>query len=253
MKHFIPSEHSLIAAVTQAIRASRRLVVLTGAGISAESGVPTFRDAQTGLWAKYRPEDLATPQAFLREPRLVWAWYAWRRDLVARARPNAGHIALVALENACASFTLLTQNVDGLHQLAGSHRVLELHGNLFANIRFDDRTTIRSAEMSADVPPRCLLTGQPVRPGVVWFGEALDASTLDNALEAARRCDVFLSIGTSSVVEPAASLPILARQGGAVLIEINPTSTPLTPVCEYSLRGTAAELLPALIAELDAP
>ncbi|MBL8515327.1 MAG: NAD-dependent deacylase [Betaproteobacteria bacterium] len=236
-----------LAGAARALGAARRVAVLTGAGISAESGVPTFRDAQTGLWARYRPEDLATPQAFAREPQLVWEWYTWRRELVARAQPNAGHRALVELAACVQHMTLISQNVDHLHELAGSRDVLKLHGSLFANIREDDRLPVADSDRTDDVPPRCRVTGQRVRPGVVWFGESLPADVLHAALEAAREADVFLSIGTSSAVEPAASLPFMASQRGATVIEINPDTTPLTGRCEYSLRGPAAEVLPVLV------
>lgn len=236
-----------LADAARVIFAARHVVVLTGAGISAESGVPTFRDAQTGLWANFRPEELATPEAFSRQPRLVWEWYAWRRELVAQAQPNAGHTALVTLADRTAQFTLITQNVDHLHELAGSKDVLKLHGSLFANIREGDHQPIAEDAMTDDVPPRCPLTGQRIRPGVVWFGESLPAEILHEAVDAARTCDVFLSIGTSTVVEPAASLPFMAQERGATVIEINPDETPLSAHCEYSLRGPAAQVLPALV------
>jgi NAD-dependent deacetylase len=246
MTHRSPSPELQEAAA--AIANAKSIAVLTGAGISAESGVPTFRDAQTGLWARFRPEELATARAFRRDPKLVWEWYAWRRTLVAQAAPNAGHLALVAMEAAASQFTLITQNVDGLHRRAGSQNVLEIHGNIFTNLRFEDHSVIGDDEMTDDVPPRCKRTGQWVRPGVVWFEEMLPASTLTAALAAAGSCDVMLSIGTSSVVEPAASIPSLAAQEGAVLIEINPDDTPLTPLCTYALKGKAAEILPLLVA-----
>lgn len=238
------------AALTQAaavLRGARHVAILTGAGISAESGVPTFRDAQTGLWARFRPEELATPQAFAREPRLVWEWYAWRRDLVAEALPNAGHHALVKLAARVPHCTLITQNVDHLHELAGSPNILKLHGSLFANIREEDHAPVSEADMTADTPPRCKKTGQRVRPGVVWFGESLPQDVLADAMRAAKTCDVFLSIGTSTVVEPAASLPFMALENGATVIEVNPDATPLTRYCSISLRGPSAEVLPALI------
>ncbi len=232
----------------EALRRARHVALLTGAGISAESGVPTFRDAQTGLWARYRPEELATPEAFARDPKLVWQWYAWRRELVAKAQPNAGHHALVTLAAKLAQFTLIPQNVDHLHEEAGSKNILKLHGSLFANIREEDHEPVASEDMSDDVPPHCVRTGQRIRPGVVWFGESLPQDVLAAAMQAARRCDVFLSIGTSTVVEPAASLPFMALQSGATVIEINPDATPLSAHCQHVLRGKAAEVLPALVA-----
>jgi NAD-dependent deacetylase len=237
----------VLAEAARILSHARRAAVLTGAGISAESGVPTFRDAQTGLWARFRPEELATPEAFACEPRLVWEWYLWRRDLVGKAVPNPGHYALVELARRVPAFTLITQNVDHLHELAGSTGILKLHGSLFVNVREGDHGPVADIDMTEEVPPRCRQTGQRVRPGVVWFGEALPADVLHAAMQAAKACDVFLSIGTSTVVEPAASLPFIALQNGATIIEINPDDTPLTPHCEYSLRGSAGEILPALM------
>ncbi len=225
------------------------VAVLTGAGISAESGIPTFRDALTGLWARFRPEELATPEAFEANPKLVWDWYAWRREAVANAVPNAGHWALAAIERQCrdhqVDFTLVTQNVDGLHRAAGSQRVVELHGNIRRVKCFDHGHAVDRWEASEQVPtcPRC---GSLLRPDVVWFGESLPSDALAAALAAARTCDFFLCVGTSTVVEPAASLPFLALQCGARVIELNPVPTPLTPHATVSLRGTAAQLLPAL-------
>ena len=233
-----------------AIHDAQRVAVLTGAGISAESGIATFRDASTGLWAKYRPEDLATPEAFLRDPDKVWQWYAWRRERVRSAVPNAGHLALAELESRiCAAggkFLLATQNVDGLHQAAGSRRIVELHGNIRRTKCFDHGHPAEawSGEHS---PPRCAICGSALRPDVVWFGEPLPAEALEQAVDAATQCEVFLSVGTSTLVEPAASLPFLARDGGATLIEVNPMTTPLTPHANFALAGRAGEILPGLV------
>ena len=230
------------------------IAVLTGAGISAESGIPTFRDALTGLWENFRPEELATPEAFEANPKLVWDWYAWRRDAVANAAPNAGHRALASLEQQCreheVDFTLVTQNVDGLHREAGSHRVIELHGNIRRVKCFDQHHPVASWPESEQVPtcPRC---GSLLRPDVVWFGEALPPDALAAAFAATRTCDVFLCVGTSTVVEPAASLPFMALQAGARVIEVNPQPTPLSPSASVSLRGTAAHLLPLIIGTAD--
>jgi NAD-dependent deacetylase len=228
------------------LRSAKRVLALTGAGISAESGVPTFRDAQTGLWAKYRAEELATPEAFEKNPRLVWEWYSWRRELVGKAEPNAGHHALVTLEQRYDDFTLVTQNVDGLHERAGSRNVVELHGNIARTLCFAERTLVATYTDDGSVPPRCPRCGAPLRPGVVWFGEALPAEALASAHQVAQSCDVALSIGTSSLVEPAASLPLLAKARGAYLIEINPTATPLTPHANLVLAGPAGQILPEL-------
>ena len=228
------------------LRSAQRIAVLTGSGISAESGVPTFRDAQTGLWEKFRPEELATPEAFERNPKLVWEWYVWRRELVAKAQPNAAHLALADLGRAKGGFTLITQNVDGLHQRAGSEEVIEFHGNITRNKCFQEGVIVHGGEDESTVPPGCPSCGGPLRPDVVWFGEAIPRAVLTRAFEAAERCDLFLSIGTSSLVQPAAGLAEAALRGGARLLEINLDTTPLTSLADHSLRGPAGEILPAL-------
>jgi NAD-dependent deacetylase len=235
----------LPASLVGALRWARHVAVLTGAGISAESGVPTFREAQTGLWARFDPAELATPEAFRRDPRLVWEWYAWRRELVGKARPNPGHLALVDLERRVPTFTLITQNVDGLHQRAGSRNVVELHGNL-ARTRCAVEGTPAESEGSS-LPPLCPRCGGLLRPDVVWFGEALPEAALTAAWRAAEECDLFLSVGTSSLVEPAASLPYAALRRGAPLAEVNPTRTPLSAAATWHLAGPSGELLPALV------
>ncbi len=232
------------------LRTARRVTVLTGAGISAESGVPTFRDAQTGLWAKYNPQELATPEAFQRDPRLVWEWYAWRRELTARAAPNPGHLALVEMERRVPAFTLITQNVDGLHQRAGSRNVIELHGNLARVKCSRENVVVESWADTGELPPRCpryAQCGGLLRPDVVWFGESLPAHALQAALEASGACELFFSIGTSSLVEPAASLPYEALRGGALVVEVNPDITPLTADATFVLIGPAGRVLPALL------
>jgi NAD-dependent deacetylase len=234
--------------LVQALRSAGKVAVLTGAGVSAESGVPTFREAQIGLWAQYNPEELATPQAFQRDPRLVWEWYAWRRTLVAAASPNPGHIALAEMERRVPEFTLITQNVDGLHHLAGSRAVIELHGNIQRVKCLDECTPIEAWQETDDPPPRCPHCNAYLRPDVVWFGESLPQSALEAAWQAAQTSQIFLSVGTSSVVEPAASLPYLARRQGAVIVEVNPAPTPLTSQANFSLRGLAGVVLPALVA-----
>ena len=236
----------------EAISRARSIAILTGAGISAESGIPTFRDALSGLWERFKPEELATPEAFLANPKLVWEWYAGRRKRVAEALPNPGHVALAEIERKCiardANFTLITQNVDGLHQAAGSRNVLELHGNIRRVKCFDHHHAIESWSETGELPPRCPHCNSQLRPDVVWFGEALADDVLEAAMRAARNCEVFISIGTSAVVEPAASLPLVARQAGAVLIEVNRESTPLTAAAQISLPGAAGEILPQLLA-----
>lgn len=227
--------------------ATQRVVVLTGAGVSAESGVPTFRDAQTGLWAKYSPEELATPSAFKRNPRLVWDWYEWRRNLVKQAQPNAAHIALAKMEGFFPEFHLITQNVDGLHQQAGSRNVVELHGNIMRTKCYREKRIVTEWDDTGDVPPKCPKCGGPLRPDVVWFEEAMPELETMHAMQASRNCDLFLSIGTSTVVYPAASLPTKALQNGATVVEINPEETPFSKDASFVLRGPAGIILPKFV------
>lgn len=230
-----------------ALRTARHIAVLTGAGVSAESGVPTFRDAQTGLWSKYDPEDLATPAAFQRNPALVWEWYAWRRHLTAAAQPNAAHRALAVMQDLTPLLTLVTQNVDGLHQRAGSLDVIELHGNLHRIVCARQRHLATTWQETGGAPPTCPQCQALLRPDVVWFGEPLPSKSLEAAAEAARTCDVFLSIGTSALVQPAASLPVAALEHGAIVVEINPAPTPLSDHATFVLQGKAGEIMPALV------
>ena len=243
---------SLSEGIISQLAGARSLVVFTGAGMSAESGVPTFRDAQTGLWAQYEPADLATPEAFARDPALVWQWYAWRRELVAGVEPNAGHQALATWQTRVKAFTVVTQNVDGLHQRAGSDRVLELHGNLHRIICSSEGMEVRDPlpPVAEGGPPRCPQCAAPLRPDVVWFGEALPERAWEGAMQAAARAEVLLSVGTSGLVHPAAGIPLLALQNGAVVVEINPEPTPLSHQVTASVRGTAAQVLPALVERL---
>lgn len=236
--------------LVELLRNAGSVAVLTGAGISAESGVPTFREAQNGLWSRYDPEELATPQAFRQNPKLVWEWYTWRRELVAHAAPNTGHLALVEMERRFPEFTLITQNVDGLHQRAGSQQVIELHGNIMRSKCFDENRVVESYSETGEIPPRCPRCGGLLRPDVVWFGERLPESALEMAWNAASTCQVFFSIGTSGIVEPAASLPYFAIDAGAAVVEVNPNPTPLTRQAAYVLAGAAGVVLPALLAAL---
>ena len=223
-----------------------RVAVLTGAGISAESGVPTFR-GDGGLWKDYKAEDLATPEAFVKDPRLVWEWYNWRRELIAKVLPNAAHKALVQLEIRHREYTLITQNVDGLHDRAGSGRMLKLHGDIWRM-----RCTVCGANWPdrraplPKIPPHCACGGL-ARPGVVWFGEPLPDGMMKEAEHAAGAAEVFLVIGTSAVVYPAAGLVPYAKHGGARVIEINTDDTPFTSLVDCALRGPAGVLLPQLV------
>jgi NAD-dependent deacetylase len=230
-----------------ALRCARGIAVLTGAGTSAESGVPTFRDAQTGLWANFKPEELATPEAFRRNPKLVWEWYALRRARVLEVAPNPGHHALVELERRVPEFLLATQNVDGLHQRAGSRRLVELHGNITRTKCFDEDVVVDEWVETGEVPPRCPRCGGWLRPDVVWFNEALPVAAFEAALAASQRCDVFFSIGTSALVHPAASLPMEALEAGATVVEVNPQETPLTRRVAHFLQGPSGLVLPALM------
>jgi NAD-dependent deacetylase len=220
------------------------LVALTGAGISAESGVPTFR-GEAGLWRDYSPQQLATPEAFRRDPALVWEWYAWRRELIAACKPNPAHRTLAEMERAMANVTLITQNVDGLHQAAGSERVLELHGNIWRMRCTDCGGRMEDHRVPLpELPPRCSTCGGLLRPDVVWFGESLPREVLGEAWRAAGHCRTILVVGTSAVVEPAASLPLVARRHGAHLVEINPEVTRLSQHAHRVLREPAGEALP---------
>ena len=237
----------MLQEVAQLIKKSKRGVVLTGAGISAESGVPTFR-GQDGLWKQYRPEELATLNAFLADPGLVWEWYNWRRELINKVKPNPGHYALCEFQNWFEDFTLITQNVDGLHRQAGLEDILELHGNIHRNIcvgchRPDDEVTeIDPANIAV-----CKHCGEKLRPGVVWFGEMLPQGVIQESFKKSETADIFFSVGTSAIVHPAASLPVAAKQNGATLVEINPDRTPLTDLADYYFAAKSGELLPQLV------
>lgn len=233
--------------VREWLNQARSVAVLTGAGVSAESGVPTFR-GDNGLWKQYRPEELATPGAFARDPKLVWEWYDWRRSRIAQTKPNPGHYALAEIERRIPRFTLITQNVDGLHELAGSRNVLRLHGSIWilrcTSCKFEqeDRRVLLP-----EIPPRCNCGGL-LRPGVVWFGEALPPKIWRDAETAARNAELFLVIGTSAVVYPAAGLAQIAKSSGARVVEINIAETELSQGIDEFLQGPSGELLPRLIA-----
>ena len=241
------------------VREATRIAVLTGAGVSAESGVPTFRDAQTGLWANFRPEELATPEAFRAHPQRVWDWYAERRARLADVLPNAGHVALAEFQARHPDrLTLITQNVDGLHQKAGSTGVLALHCNLFEDRWLDPclNSALYGGRLGCDPtsavagsPPRCADCGNLLRPGVVWFGEMLPMDALDAAERAAAACELMLVVGTSGAVYPAAGLAHRARRAGARVVVLNPEPTELDDVAHLCLRGTSARWLPALLGD----
>ena len=231
------------------LKRSNRIMVSTGAGISTESGVPAFRGAG-GLWNEFKPEELATPEGFARDPKKVWKWYDWRRQIISQVQPNAGHYALAALEQMVPHFFLFTQNIDGLHQQAGSKRVYELHGNLW-NVRCtrEERAFALLENPLKQLPPLCDC-GALLRPDVVWFGESLPAEILQLAWQVARSCDLFFVIGTSATVEPAASLAWIAKDSGAMIIEINPDMTPITDIADESFSEKSGVLLPRLIEAL---
>ncbi len=232
------------------LREAHHAAALTGAGVSAESGIPTFRGLG-GLWRGRDPMSLATPEAFVRDPAVVWEFYNWRRDLVARAQPNPAHLALVRLAEIVPRFSLITQNVDRLHRRAGSLGVTELHGNL-TDVRCTGcgRTDDRAGDTLSALPA-CEACGGLLRPAVVWFGEALPADAWDLAERAVRDADVLLVVGTSAVVHPAAGLATLAHRLGHRVIEINPDPTPITAEVDLSLQGPAGSILPEIVAALE--
>lgn len=230
------------------IKNAKSIVALTGAGISAESGVPTFR-GENGLWKNHKPEELANAQAFLRNPKLVWEWYHYRRDIIKKVNPNPGHYALVKLEEYSPEFTLITQNVDNLHKLAGSRNIKELHGNIMRNRCVDCNRRYEINEIPDSDIPRCSCGGM-IRPDVVLFGDLLPADALNESIYAARNCDLFMSIGTSALVQPAASLPIEAKNYGAYVVEINFEKTVISSLVDVSIPGKSGEILPELIKAL---
>lgn len=223
------------------------MAVLTGAGVSAESGVPTFRQAQTGLWAQYDPESLATPEAFQADPKLVWNWYAWRRELAGKVSPNPGHYALAQIEARVEQFDLFSQNVDDLHDQAGSQNITRFHGNIFGIKCFDQHHMIEDWQDLPGTPPECPQCGSYLRPDVVWFGETLPPNAIDHAVDTVRKADIVFSIGTSSLVMPAAAVPVEAINASIPVIEINPNPTPISDYVAMALRGKSGEILPALV------
>ena len=233
-----------IEQVREHLSSAQRVTVLTGAGISADSGVPTFRGPD-GLWRNFRAEDLAAPEAFARDPVLVWEWYNWRRELVATKKPNPAHAALAEMEHRYPQFRLLTQNVDGLHPLAGSRNLIELHGNIWKVRCTSCGAVTEDRRVPIPIPPACLSCGKMLRPHIVWFGEALNPQDMDLAIEALENCEVMLVIGTSGIVQPAASFASTARAAGAFVVEINPDAS--SAAAHIALRGRAAEIVPQLV------
>lgn len=235
-----------ILEVKAKLAAARSVAVLTGAGISADSGVPTFRGAD-GLWRNFRAEDLATPEAFERDPRLVWEWYNWRRELIATKKPNPAHEAVAEMERRFPGFWLITQNVDGLHRIAGSTRLSEIHGNIW-KVRCTACGLVEdNRQVPVPIPPACSACGNLVRPHIVWFGESLAAEDIEKSREALESCEVLLIIGTSGIVYPAASFAPIAKSAGAFVVEINLDATPNSGVVDVSLQGRAKDIVPLLL------
>ena len=229
------------------IAEAKNVAVLTGAGVSAESGVPTFR-GDDGLWRNYRAEELATPEAFENDPQLVWEWYDWRRTLIAPLKPNPGHYALAQFEKLFDNFSLVTQNVDGLHRLAGSYDPIEMHGNIWRVRCLQEGTVSENRETPLhEIPPRCPDCEALLRPHIVWFGESLEPQIIRRAFDSAENAELFFVIGTSAVVQPAAGLAGMAKRNGAIVIEINIESTPITDEVDASLNGPSGEILPILV------
>lgn len=250
-------------ALLERMRAARRVVALTGAGVSAESGLATFRDPQTGYWSRFNPQELASREGFASDPRRAWAWYMARRRKALEASPNPGHYALARLQDIYPDVVVITQNIDGLHARAGSRDVIELHGSLARFRCFDEDVSVDYTEPADGPPivdddpatwpdvPRCSGCGGMLRPDVVWFGEALPVAAWTRAEECATNSDLCLVVGTSAIVYPAAVLPMAARQSGAIVIEVNPEPTALTCTAALSLRGPAGEMLPWLVAQIE--
>jgi NAD-dependent deacetylase len=236
-------------ALVEALRAAKRVLFFTGAGVSAESGLPTFRDAQTGLWANYKPQDLATPEAFARDPEMVWRWYQWRRRVHADVAPNPAHHAIAAFEARLPESVLVTQNVDRLHELAGSAVPVHLHGSVFRNKCASCGGAMPEVPHDLETPPRCEVCGGLCRPDVVWFGEGLPQAEWKAAVDAAMAAEVVISVGTSATVHPAARIPMMAREAGALVVQVNPEPTPLDKIA-LNLRGAAGVVLPELLSRL---
>lgn len=239
----------MIKEIARLLKNSGNTIILTGAGMSAESGIPTFRSGE-GLWKKYNPMELATYEAFMRDPKRVWEWYKWRMNLILKAKPHKGYYILADWERRRLVKAIITQNVDGLHFKAGSKSVIELHGNIFRVkcISCDYKERLR--ETPLEIPPKCPSCGSYLRPDVVWFGEPLEADVVSNAYNLTINSDLFFVIGTSGVVYPAAELPYIAKQHNAIIIEINVEETPISRYADYTLHMKASEALSAINREL---
>ncbi|WP_198017691.1 NAD-dependent deacylase [Syntrophorhabdus aromaticivorans] len=232
--------------VTDRLASTKFLLVITGAGISAESGIPTFRGNE-GLWKNYRAEDLATPHAFARDPETVWEWYDWRRGIIGRAEPNAGHLAIKELEELFDNFLLITQNVDGLHGRTGIRNMVEIHGNLWrVRCTREGKTSMLMDVPLKSVPPKCEC-GAVLRPDVVWFGESIPSLALEKAFRVIEQCDTLIVVGTSGVVYPVASFPETVKNNGGFVIEVNVEPTPISAVADASLYGNSGDILPMLV------
>jgi NAD-dependent deacetylase len=243
--------------VVAALDKAQLVVAATGAGMSKESGIPTFRDAQEGLWACYNPEELATRQGFSRNPARVWGWYNYRRGLIAQGTPHAGHLALATLEDLVPQVVVVTQTIDGLHRQAGSNSILELHGNINRFKCFDQDHPVEVDVPLSDTdgelePPNCPHCGSPIRPDVVWFGEMLPPGVFEKAQTLSDGCDLMLVVGTSGMVQPAANLPLVASASGATVVEVNVEPSQLSHYVDIFLQGPAGAILPELVARLEA-
>jgi NAD-dependent deacetylase len=238
------------SGIVESLKSSRSVVVVTGSGVSVESGVPTFR-GEDGLWRQYRAEELATPGAFQSDPRLVWEWYEWRRGIISTAKPNPAHEVIARMEDHYDDFLLVTQNVDDLHRKAGSERLVEIHGNIWRVRCVDESKEFYLHDHPLnEIPPKCEC-GALLRPAVVWFGESLPFEAITEATESIQECDLLMTVGTSGVVYPVASFPMLAKSSGAFVVDVNPDMTPITSIADRSLRRKAGEVLPELWTALE--
>ncbi|MHA1616863.1 MAG: NAD-dependent protein deacetylase [Candidatus Njordarchaeales archaeon] len=235
-----------ISRAVEVIRSASFLVALTGAGVSAESGIPTFR-GKDGLWNKYRPEELATPQAFNRDPKRVWEWYVWRIKIVLNAKPNPAHYALAELEKIGLLKALITQNVDDLHERAGSKKLIKLHGNILEARCVSCNYVVKWSQPPSEIPPKCPLCSSLLRPNVVWFNEPLPEKALQEALDLASKADTMLVVGTSGIVMPAGALPFIVKDHEGTVIEINVSESAITPIADIFLRGSAGKILPEIV------